>query len=58
MSFRGSDNDRSSEKEVLEESKAGSTDGEVAAEHVALRKVDWHVLPMVFLFYMVSFLDR
>lgn len=29
-----------------------------AAEKRALRKVDWHVLPVVFLFYLFSFLDR
>ena len=31
---------------------------DAAAEKRALRKVDWHILPVVFLFYLTSFLDR
>ena len=46
------------EKTEFDESENGSDNANVAAERAALRKVDWHVLPMVFLLYMVSFLDR
>lgn len=36
----------------------GSPNIDYAAEKAALRRVDWHVLPMFFLYYMFSFLDR
>ncbi|KAL8720016.1 MAG: hypothetical protein Q9225_003061 [Loekoesia sp. 1 TL-2023] len=59
MSLKSSKNDQSNDKRVIEESENDSTNDDVAAaEAVALRKVDWHILPLVFLYYMVSFLDR
>ena len=49
------------EKEQLggEQSDESSTHSDTtAAENEVLRKVDWHILPMVFLYYLISFLDR
>ncbi|KAL8831222.1 MAG: hypothetical protein Q9170_005393 [Blastenia crenularia] len=54
MSSKTSEN----EGAASQDSEHGSTDIGLAAEKAALRKVDWHVLPMFFLYYMVSFLDR
>ena len=42
-------------EEAYDEALAGL---DPAAEKRALRKVDWHILPVVFLFYLFSFLDR
>ena len=47
-----------SEDRHLEEWEVGSTISDPTAESVALRKVDWHILPLIFLLYMFSFLDR
>ncbi|KAL9001946.1 MAG: hypothetical protein Q9188_005104 [Gyalolechia gomerana] len=58
MLFNRSDKEPSNAKIVTEESENGSTSEETAAERIALRKVDWHIVPMVFMYYMVSFLDR
>lgn len=58
MLFNRSDNDPSNAKIVTGQSENDSTSEETAAERIALRKVDWHILPMVFMYYMVSFLDR
>ena len=58
MPFRSSDKDRPGAERVTKESEDSSTHGDAAAESVVLRKVDWHILPMVFLYYMISFLDR
>lgn len=49
---------RPDEKTELDGSENSSDDATVAAERAALRKLDWHILPMIFLLYMVSFLDR
>lgn len=49
---------RPNEKTKIDASENDSENCDGAAERAALRKVDWHVLPMVFLLYMVSFLDR
>ena len=58
MLFKSFDNDQPAEKRVAEEVEDSSTHSDAAAESVVLRKVDWHILPMVFLVYMISFLDR
>lgn len=58
MRIRSFDNDRSSEKRVIEVSEDGSTNGDTEAERVALRKVDRHILPLRSLFNMVSFLNK
>ena len=58
MLFKSSDKDQPGEKRVTEEVEDSSTYSDAAAESVVLRKVDWHILPMVFLYYMISFLDR
>ncbi len=29
-----------------------------AAEKVVLRKLDWHILPLIILIYTLAFLDR
>ena len=50
--------ERPDEKTEHDDSENDSENSDGAAERAALRKVDWHVLPMVFLLYMVSFLDR
>lgn len=52
------ENDRASEKRAVDGSEEGSPNSDLAAEGVALRKVDWHILPVIFLYYMFSFLDR
>ena len=48
---------------LSQEAESDSTDDtstvyDVAAEKRALRKVDWHIVPLIFLIYMFSFLDR
>ena len=58
MPSSGSDNGRSSEKRALKGSEDTATPDDTAAERIALRKVDWHILPVIFLYYMISFLDR
>ena len=58
MLFQRSNKDQPGEKRVTEEVEDSSTHSDAAAESVVLRKVDWHILPMVFLYYMISFLDR
>ena len=58
MLFKSSDRDKLSEKRVTEEAEESSIRSDAAAESVVLRKVDWHILPLVFLYYMISFLDR
>ncbi|KAL8987792.1 MAG: hypothetical protein Q9177_003044 [Variospora cf. flavescens] len=57
MLFKRSHTDVSSDNKVVE-SDDGSAKGDVVAERTALRKVDWHILPLIFLLYMFSFLDR
>ena len=46
------------EKRAEEACDENLADLDAAAEKRALRKVDWHILPVVFLFYLTSFLDR
>lgn len=46
------------EPRAFEESEDDSLNFDLAAERRALRKVDWHILPMIFLLYMFSFIDR
>lgn len=58
MLFKRSHIDVSSDRKVAERSQDGSTKHDVAAERIALRKVDWHILPFIFILYMFSFLDR
>ena len=58
MMFKGSEKDKPGEERVTEESENSSIHSDAAAEKQVLRKVDWHILPMVFLYYMISFLDR
>ncbi|KAL8902125.1 MAG: hypothetical protein Q9207_004874 [Kuettlingeria erythrocarpa] len=54
----GDERFRTSEKpNESENSDDNSIDVDHAAERRALRKVDWHILPMIFLLYMFSFID-
>ncbi|KAL8922097.1 MAG: hypothetical protein Q9208_005407 [Pyrenodesmia sp. 3 TL-2023] len=61
MLFKRSTTDVSSDKRLAEGLEGGSTDStdsNAPAERVALRKVDWHIVPLIFLLNMFSFLDR
>ncbi|CAO1598317.1 hypothetical protein XANCAGTX0491_002086 [Xanthoria calcicola] len=58
MSLKSPDISRSSEQTTVEGSEQASTNGDRAAEKAVLRKVDWHILPLITLIYMLAFLDR
>ena len=58
MSSNDSEDSKDSDENVAQEPEESSTTTDAAAEKEALRKVDWHVLPIIFLLYLVSFLDR
>ncbi|KAL8643736.1 MAG: hypothetical protein Q9226_008149, partial [Calogaya cf. arnoldii] len=47
----------SNEQREVEASEDDPMDIDLAIERRALRKVDWHLLPMVFLLYMFAFID-
>lgn len=48
----------SDEQTDIEVFDSDSTNIDLEAEKLALSKVDWHLLPMIFLLYMFSFIDR
>ncbi|KAG8526552.1 uncharacterized protein KY384_008753 [Bacidia gigantensis] len=58
MSSRLSDNSIIARKSTREEGYGERTDSDEYEEREAVRKVDLHILPMVFLYYLFSFLDR
>ncbi len=47
-----------SEQTTVEGSEQASANGDRAAEKAVLRRVDWHILPLITLIYMLAFLDR
>lgn len=47
-----------SEKTPVKNSEQASTNDDRAAEKAVLRRVDWHILPLITLIYMLAFLDR
>ncbi|KAL8947333.1 MAG: hypothetical protein Q9222_006373 [Ikaeria aurantiellina] len=58
MSSKESNEDRLSGQSTVARSEQASITSDVLEEKVALRRVDWHILPLISLFYLVSFLDR
>lgn len=58
MSLKSPDMSPLSEQSTVEGSEQASTNGDRAAERAVLRKVDWHILPLITLIYMLAFLDR
>lgn len=47
-----------SEQTTVESTEEPLTDSDRAAEKAVLRRVDWHILPLITLIYMLAFLDR
>ena len=58
MLVRGLEREHVYEGKTNDVSDDGSMRSDPVAERLALRKIDWHILPLIFLYYMVSFLDR
>lgn len=49
---------RLSEQTAFESSEDAFTYNDRAAENAVLRKVDWHILPIITFIYMLSVIDR
>lgn len=47
-----------SEQTAVERTEEPFPAGDRAAEKAVLRRVDWHILPLITLIYMLAFLDR
>ncbi|KAL9010714.1 MAG: hypothetical protein Q9173_004384 [Seirophora scorigena] len=59
MSCNSPDKSRLSEQATnLESSEEAFTNSDRAAENAVVRKVDWHILPIITFIYMLSVIDR
>ncbi|KAL8715427.1 MAG: hypothetical protein Q9220_000761 [cf. Caloplaca sp. 1 TL-2023] len=58
MSIGNSDKFQARDQTISQIFEESSTNSDFSAEKAALRQVDWHILPLISLIYLVSFLDR